>query len=165
MKFKKERKLQDNVFTSKIVRIEDEFQDCVLEDRVLENDFGPVSVEAGGKFEAIVEKDGSTGGLVFKAITSANKSEADKANFKFALAPAKTVLLMGTSIDFSCDAREEASRTYESLTLTPLKAAEFKCKIFEEVILDRIKLAIEDWKVNKTDFETEILDPVHFSLV
>ena len=165
MKFEKLRKLENNVFTSKIVRVEDENQDCVLEDKVLENDFGPVCVEAGGKFEAIVTKDSHSGKLKFEALTSKNSGKADQVNLAFAKTKNKVSLLMGTALEHSCNAKEETSREFEGVVLTAKQVAEMQCKIFEEVILDRIEVAIEEWKANKTDFETEILDPVHFSLV
>ena len=163
MKFQKVRVLKDNMFTTRINRVEDDSQDCVLEERVLENDFGPVVVEVGGKFEAIITKDDDK--LKFTPITSVNAEQANRANFKFAIPTSKTPILMGTKIEFSCDAKEESTRVYEDIALTPLKAAEIKCKVFEAVMLDRIESSINDWKANKTDFESEILDPVHFSLV
>lgn len=164
MKFEKVRLLRNNVFSTSINRVEDDNHDCVLEEKILENDFGPVQIDIGGKFEAYVEKHEEA--LKITPITSKNQSSlGSKANFKFSTIPNKVSLLMGANINFTCDSTTEASRTYEELKLSPQKAAEFKCKMFEDIILDRIEVAIEKWKANKTEFETEILDPVHFSLV
>lgn len=164
MKFEKSRLLRNNVFSSTINRVEDDNQDCILEEKTLENDFGPVQIDMGGKFEAVIEKDEDK--LKITPIVSSNaESIGAKANFKFSLPMNKVSLLMGTSLNFSCDSCQEVSRVFDELKLSPQKAAEFKCLMFEEIILDKIKVAIEKWKSNKTNFESEILDPVHFSLV
>ena len=164
MKFEKSRVLQNNVFASRITRVEDDQQDCVLEDKVLENDFGPVVVKTGGKFEAILSK-GVSDELKFEAITSKNASKAKDANLKFAFTEGKVNVLMGTVLEFSCDSKQETSREVEDLHVSPKMIAEIKCKVFEEVMIDRLEVAIEEWKAAKTNFEQEILDPVHISLV
>lgn len=165
MKFEKSRVLQNNVFASRITRVEDDQQDCVLEDKVLENDFGPVAVKTGGKFEAILSKDSGTNELKFEAITSKNTSKANTANLKFAFTEGKVNVLMGTVLEFSCDSKQETSREVEDLHVSPKMIAEIKCKVFEEVMIDRLEVAIKEWKTAKTNFEQEILDPVHISLV
>lgn len=164
MKFEKSRVLQNNVFASRITRVEDDQQDCVLEDKVLENDFGPVVVKTGGKFEAILSK-GVSDELKFEAITSKNASKAKDANLKFAFTEGKVNVLMGTVLEFSCDSKQETSREVEDLHVSPKMIAEIKCKVFEEIMIDRLEVAIEEWKAAKTNFEQEILDPVHISLV
>ena len=98
-------------------------------------------------------------------MTSKNRArEVEEANFKFNLPSQKVKLLMDVEIPFSCDATKESSREFLKVVIPGLKIAEHKCKIFEDIILDRIEVAIEAWKKKQTAFEEEILEPVHFSL-
>lgn len=164
MKFEKQRSLKNNIFSTKIVRVEEDDQDCILKEEQLEDDFGCVEVEVGGIFEAKVGKalDGS---LEITAITSKTRTrDSEYANFKFNLPSKKVKLVMDTEIPFLCDATKEPSREFLKVVIPSLKIAEYKCKIFEEIILDRIELAITEWKKKQTTFEEEILDAVHFSL-
>lgn len=164
MKFEKQRSLKKNVFATKIVRVEEDNQDCILKEEQLEDDFGCVEVEVGGIFEAKIGK-GSDGSLEVTPVTSKlSTREAESVNFKFNLPSQKVKLIMDVEIPFSCDASKETSREFLKVVIPSLKIAEFKCKIFEEIILDRIELAIAAWKKKQTNFEEEILDPVHFSL-
>ena len=57
MKFEKQRSLKNNVFSTKIVRVEEDDQDCILKEEQLEDDFGCVEVEVGGIFEAKITKN------------------------------------------------------------------------------------------------------------
>ena len=71
---------------------------------------------------------------------------------------------MGTEISFTCDANKEVSRVFNEVQVPALKIAEAKCRIFEQVMEKRIGEAIEAWKQQGTEFEQEILEPLHFSL-
>lgn len=164
MKFEKQRKLKNNIFSTKIVRVEEDNQDCVLKEEQLEDDFGCVEVEVGGIFEAKIVK-GLDGALEITPITSKCRTrEAEYDNIKFSLPSQRVKLQMDVEIPFTCDATKEPSREFLKVVVPSLKVAEHKCKIFEEVILDRIEQAITAWKKKQTDFEQEILQPVHFSL-
>lgn len=162
MKFEKHRSLKQNIFSTKIVRVEEDDQDCILKEEQLEDDFGCVEVEVGGIFEAKIDKS-STGEIEVKAKTSETDSTLVP-NFKFNLQSQKVKLVMGANIGFNCDGKKESSREFSKVVIPGLKIAEYKCQIFEEIILDRIKKAIEEWKEKQTVFEEEIFEPIHFSL-
>lgn len=164
MKFEKRRSLKNNVFSTKIVRVFEDDQDCILKEEQLEDDFGCVEVEVGGIFEAKITKS-LEGVLEVTSITSKAKArDAEEANFKFNLPSQRVKLLMDVQIPFACDATKESSREFLKIVIPGLKIAEHKCKIFEDIILDRIELAIEAWKKKQTIFEEEVLEPIHFSL-
>lgn len=164
MKFETKRSLKNNIFSTSIVRVEEDDQDCILKEEQLENDFGCMEVETGGIFEAKVTKD-EHGALSINAITSKTKTrDAEIANFKFNIPSKKVKLIMDVEIPFSCDATKESSREFLKVSIPSLKIAEYKCRIFEEVILDRIEQVIAEWKNKQTTFEEEIIEPVHFSL-
>lgn len=165
MKFEKLRSLKNHVFSTTIKRVEDDDQDCLLEEKVLEDDFGHVEVKVGGKYEAVIEKSEDDDSVKVTAVTSENREElASKINFKFSIKESKVALKMGVPLTFSCDAKEEISRVIGDIKISPLEIAEFKCHIFEDVTLDSIGQAIEVWKNKATTFEQDILDPIHFSL-
>ena len=164
MKFEKQRCLKNNIFSTKIVRVEEDDQDCILKEEQLEDDFGCVEVEIGGIFEAKIAK-GVDGVLEITPVTSKSKAEeAQYDSIKFSLPSQKVKLKMDVEIPFTCDATKEPSREFFKVVVPSLKIAEHKCKIFEAIILDRIEQAIVAWKRKQTDFEQEILQPVHFSL-
>ena len=58
MKFDKLRGLKNNVFSTKLVRVEDDNQDCKVKEALLEDDFGYVEVQIGGRFEGKITGDG-----------------------------------------------------------------------------------------------------------
>lgn len=163
MKFEIERSLVNKVFTTSVVRVPVIDDACAEEEKTLENDFGPVEVEVGGKFEAIVSKEVDK--LKFTPVLSATEElERKKANFKFSLNPQKVTLKENAIITFSCDAINESERTYEDLKVDPLKSAEEKCKLFEAVIKERIELAVAAWKAQQTTFETDKPEGFEISL-
>lgn len=156
MKFDKLRGLKNNVFSTKLVRVEDDNQDCKVKEALLEDDFGYVEVQVGGRFEGTI-----TGETVDVSLESkVKKSEV----LAFALPSSKVKLTMGTEISFTCDANKEVSRIFNEQKVPALKIAEAKCRIFEKVMEKRIGEAIEAWKKQGTEFEQEILEPLHFSL-
>ena len=158
MKFDKLRGLKNNVFSTKLVRVEDDNQDCKVKEALLEDDFGYVEVQIGGRFEGIITGDGVE--------TSSTALEGKKSSevLAFALPSSKVKLTMGTEISFTCDANKEVSRINKKQKVPALKIAEAKCRIFEKVMEKRIGEAIEAWKKQGTEFEQEILEPLHFSL-
>ena len=156
MKFDKLRGLKNNVFSTKLVRVEDDNQDCKVKEALLEDDFGYVEVQVGGRFEGTITGDSVDVSLESKV----KKSEV----LAFALPSSKVKLTMGTEISFTCDANKEVSRIFNEQKVPALKIAEAKCRIFEKVMEKRIGEAIEAWKKQGTEFEQEILEPLHFSL-
>ena len=158
MKFKTTRILKDNVFKTKIARVAILDAIDAAEEARLEDDFGPVAVEIGGKFEAFVSKDVTSGKLTFEPILSTTLPDiAAKANFKFAMSTMKVQLISTVAINYQCDSKLETQRKFEDIEVSTLSAAEQKCKLFEAVVLDRIKLAVAEWKLQQTNFETEIV--------
>lgn len=154
MKFDIERSLKNKVFTTALVRTPVLDDACAEEEKQLEDDFGPVEVEVGGKFEAIVSKDSDH--LKFTPVLSTtSEEERKKANFKFSLSSNKVVLKEKAQIVYSCDAMQESIRKHEYMLIDPLRAAEEKCKLFEAVIKERIELAVAEWKAQQTTFESE----------
>jgi hypothetical protein len=158
MKFDKLRGLKNNVFSTKLIRVEDDNQDCKVKEALLEDDFGYVEVQIGGRFEGVVTPDGVD--------TSSETLEGKKSSeiLAFALPSSKVQLTIGKEISFTCDANKEVSRIFNEIQVPALKIAEAKCRIFEEVMEKRIGEAIEAWKKQGTEFEQEILEPLHFSL-
>ena len=156
MKFDKLRGLKNNVFSTKLVRVEDDNQDCKVKEALLEDDFGYVEVQIGGRFEGVITPDGVD-------ITSTEGKKSSEV-LAFALPSSKVQLTMGTEISFTCDANKEVSRLFNEVQVPALKIAEAKCRIFEQVMEKRIGEAIEAWKQQGTEFEQEILEPLHFSL-
>lgn len=164
MKFERQRTLKNNIYTTKFIRVEDECEDSVIKEQILEDDFGHVEVQVGGTFVAAIYKNESQ---VFEVTTDTKKSltkQSKEPNFKFSLPAKKVKLVMGVEIPFACDATKECDRTFEDSVLPAKKAAEFKCKIFEEIITKRIAEAVKAWEEQFTDFEKEELDPIHFDL-
>lgn len=163
MKFDIQRSLNNKVFTTSIIRIPVLDDACAEEEKILENDFGPVEVEVGGKFEAIVTKE--LDHLKFTPVLSTTSSEDRlKANFKFSLDPKKVILKERAEIAYSCNALNESLRKHEDRLIDPLRAAEEKCKVFEAVIKERIELAVAAWKAQQTNFETEEVASFEISL-
>ena len=156
MKFDKLRGLKNNVFSTKLVRVEDDNQDCKVKEALLEDDFGYVEVQIGGRFEGTI-----TGETVDTSLEGKVKKSDVLA---FALPSSKVKLTMGTEISFTCDANKEVSRIFNEQKVPALKIAEAKSRIFEKVMIKRISEAIEAWKKQGTEFEQEILEPLHFSL-
>jgi hypothetical protein len=156
MKFDKLRGLKNNVFSTKLVRVEDDDQDCKVKEALLEDDFGYVEVQVGGRFEGVITPDG----VDIESVHGKKTSEV----LAFALPSSKVQLTIGKEISFTCDANKEVSRIFNEIQVPALKIAEAKCRIFEEVMEKRIGEAIEAWKKQGTEFEQEILEPLHFSL-
>lgn len=166
MKFITNRELKDKVFKTSIIRVAVIDDACASEEAIYENDFGPVIIEIGGKFEAYVSKENEDSEeLTFEAITSDSSQDVKaKANFKFSINTSKVALKDKVVITYSCDAKIEGPRKFEEIAVSALMSAEQKCKIFETVIKDRIKLAVEAWKEQNTTFEIEEIDDLDISL-
>lgn len=160
MKFDKIRSLKNNVFSTKLVRVEDDDQDCKVKEALLEDDFGYVEVQIGGRFEGEMTNEDDE---LFVALSEGKVAKTSEV-LAFALPSSKVKLTMGTEISFTCDANKEVSRIFNDKPVPALKIAEAKCRIFEQVMEKRIGEAIEAWKKQGTEFEQEILEPLHFSL-
>ena len=159
MKFEIERNLKNKIFTTSVVRVPVIDDACAEEEKNLEDDFGPVEIEVGGKYEAVVSKEqglNETYHLKFTPILpSAEKSKETKANFSFSLPAQKVILKEKAKITYSCDATKECVKSCEDMIIDPLRAAEEKCKLFEAIVQDKIKTAVDTWKGQHTDFENE----------
>ena len=118
MKFDKLRGLKNNVFSTKLVRVEDDDQDCKVKEALLEDDFGYVEVQIGGRFEGVVTPDGVD--------TSSETLEGKKSSeiLAFALPSSKVQLTIGKEISFTCDANKEVSRIFNEIQVPALKIAE-----------------------------------------
>ena len=84
MKFERVRNLKNNIFSTKIKRVEEDNQDCILKEEQLEDDFGCVLVEVGGIFEAEFKTEED--GLLISPILSSTKEiehQKDVLNFSF----------------------------------------------------------------------------------
>ena len=158
MKFETVRTLKNKVFATKLVRVEVQGDHCAPLEKQLEDDFGPVIIETGNKFEALVYEDPTTGEVDFK-IDEGDIPPAvtDKYPLKFAVDPQKQELKMNIEIKFECDAVKESPKKFDTMTLEPLKVAELKCKIFEETIKARITEGVEEWKKQQTTFESQVI--------
>lgn len=154
MKFNVLRDLTNKVFTSTIARvIVPDDADDIIESK-LENDFGPVKVQAGGLFEGFIVKD-SVSGEYSAALTGT--VGIDTIAFKFGLAANEVVIGSTTKIVYKCDAKLEAALTFDATTSIPaLKVAELKCELFEKEIQNRLVKAVADWKAETTAFESTV---------
>jgi hypothetical protein len=151
MKFNILRDLTNKVFTSTIARvIVPEDPDDIIETK-LENDFGPVKVEAGQLFEGFITKDSTTGAFSVALIGTVGVGTID---FKFAI-PVNTIAITSTSqIVFKCDGNLQSPLDFDATTKIPaLKVAELKCQLFELAIQSRIQDAVTTWKAEQTTFE------------
>lgn len=164
MKIDRNRSLKNNVFLTKLKRVIDDDQNCVLIEKKLEDDFGPVEIQIGGLIEIVVAQDGHGTGLKYTPVTSENPKRESTDIISFQLPSERKAITMDSELCFKCDASQETDRVFFEKTATALRIAEEKCKAYEAVILDRLKLAVNAWKAKKTTFEEEPLESVHFDL-
>lgn len=163
MKIDIERSLKNKIFTTSLIRVPVLDDACAEEEKQLEDDFGPVEVEVGGKFEAIVTKE--LDHLKFTPVlTTTSAEDRLKANFKFSLSSNKVILKERAQMSYSCNALDESIRKHEDMIIDPLRAAEEKCKLFEAIIKERIELAVAEWKAQQTTFEKEEVAGFEISL-
>lgn len=156
MKFKTIRLLKNKVFSTSINRVIDPEDPNTATEKQLEDDFGLVEIDAGGKFEAYVSK--VAGAKPAFNLIASTPVVAGEFLFKFALNPAKTPLTDIVKISYSCDAEKETGRRDTLNTvISPLEIAQLKCEIFEKVTKDKIEEAIEAWKAQTTTFEEEVI--------
>ena len=157
MVFETVRKLKNYVFSTSLVRKVIQDDEAAEIEKGLEDDFGPVVVDAGGMFEGYVTKAEAKD----KPTVSLTGPEAEGTiKIKFALENKNLISLdQKAIIKYSCNAENETSKKVkEGVELTPLEVAEVKCKIFEAVMKEKINKAVEEWKAKKTDFETAAVD-------
>lgn len=167
MKIDRMRNLSNNIFSSKLIRVADDDQSCVLIEKKLEDDFGPVEIQIGGLIEIVVKLNSRRDGLDFTPVTSEHpKPEEgdDNVIIAYQIPSERQAILMNTTLQYECNAALEVDRTILEKKADSLRIAEEKCKAFEAVMLDRLKLAVDAWKAKKTSFEDEALAPVHFNL-
>ena len=158
MLIKVKRNLENNVFSTKLYRAEKDLDENAALEEKLENDFGPVVVKIDGTFCANIT--GTTG-----HITATPVEDINSANFKFGYSVNDVSLIKGAEINFSCDASKQVKTIINDIEMSPLEVAEQRCRIFESVMKDRIKKAVDKWKQQQTNFEEEQVDDLDISLV
>ena len=133
MVFETVRNLKNYVFSTSLVRKVIQDDETAEIEKGLEDDFGPVVVDAGGMFEGYVTKAEAKD----KPTVSLTGPEAEGTiKIKFALENKNLISLdQKAIIKYSCNAENETSKKVkEGVELTPLEVAEVKCKIFEAVM-------------------------------
>lgn len=158
MLIKVKRSLENNVFTTTLYRAEKDLDENIEIEAKLENDFGPVVVKAGGVFCANVT--GTTGNITVTPVEDGSSS-----NFKFSVNINDVSLVKGSEITFSCDATKQTEIKINEIEMNPLEIAEQRCRIFETVVKNRIKKAVDSWKEQQTNFEDEKVDDLDISLI
>lgn len=160
MKIEIKRNLENKVFSTVLKRVVTSDDLNLEKEKKLENDFGPVVVNATGLFCANITKPSDD--IVLTPVMDGGES-----NFKFSIATSEPVALEADKeIPFSCNAIEQTDlKVSEQVTFTALQVAEYKCRLFEAVMQKRIEAAVEAWKKQQTTFETEVIPVVEISLL
>ena len=154
MKFETVRSLKNKVFNTSIVRVIEQNDPCLATEKQLEDDFGSVMVETGGKFEAYVTL--AVGAK--PTFSKVAKSTPGEFLFKFATDTIKMSLIPTVDIPFICDSEKESPRKDAlGIVINPLEVAQLKCEMFESIIKERIAEAVVLWKTQTTDFETVVI--------
>ena len=161
MKFNKSRNLSNKVFSVSIERTNKNDSNYNAE-RILEDDFGSVQIDIGGRFYvAYVEDEGIiTAHPVFNYEESVWVDSLDK----YIIDTNIVSLTVGAKIQYQCDAKQLNKIQFALGNISPIKIAENRCIAFEAIIEDRINKAVELWKENQSDFEQE-LDGFEVSLL
>lgn len=162
MKLDISRTLNNRVFSTTLIRTIKDDNDYVKE-RVYEDDFGAIEIDAGGKFELLIYLDNTTGNLMLeKYDPEADISDLDCVVHKFIKDSNNIKVEVGTEISYSKDAKQinalELSKS-KTKVLTDM-IAEFECRIFEIIIADKIRAEIDKWCKYTTTFETEQVEPI-----
>lgn len=160
MKIDIKRNLENKVFSSTLTRVVKSDDPNVEEEKQLENDFGPVKVNATGVFSANITKSSDT--IVMTPVMDGAES-----NFKFAIPKTDAVALeAGTELPFVCDAKEQTDlKISEQVSFNALQVAEYKCRLFEAIMKLRIQKSVDEWKKQQTNFETEVIPEIEINLV
>lgn len=154
MKFETNRTLKNKVFSTSLVRVSTQDDPCLETEKQLEDDFGSVQVDAGGKFEVYVTKTANAKPTFSNTATTDTKTTGEFL-FKFALDTKVVALVPKVELSYSCDAKQESPRKDgNGLVIPVLEVAELKCEIFEALMRERISKAVASWKEQQTDFET-----------
>lgn len=163
MIFKKERSLKDKVFGTKIVFVDYGERDSIggvsktekeLEAQLID-DFGAPEVELGGEFVGYVKLSGKD---LSVSIDDSKASDHDK--ITFVLSSSKAIVKEGFEAPLLVDAKKTPAHKDTHATLTQEQTAEVRCKIFEDIIVDRLCRAVDSLKAKLTTFETEDIDEV-----
>lgn len=159
MKIETTRKLENKIFETVLKRVIKEDDINAEKEKKLENDFGPVTINATGLFCA--KFTGTQDNISMAPVYDNSES-----NFKFSIASSNPIALEdNTEIPFSCDANKQTAVVVnETITLSPLQVAEYKCRLFEAVIKNRIQKAVEEWKKQQTNFEDEVIPEFEINL-
>lgn len=160
MKIDIKRNLENKVFSTTLTRVVKSDDPNAEEEKQLENDFGPVKVNSTGLFCANITKPSDD--IVMTPVTDGGES-----NFKFAIAKADSVALeAGVELPFSCDATQQTDlKISEQVSFNALQVAEYKCRLFEAIMKLRIEKAVDEWKKQQTNFETEVVPGIEINLV
>lgn len=162
MKLDISRTLNNRVFSTTLIRTTKDDTDYA-EERILEDDFGAVEIDAGGKFELLIYLDEVTGDLMLSKFNpDADTSNLDCVVHKFIKDSDNIKVEVGTEISHTRDAKQinslELSKSKTRVATDML--AEFECRIFEVIIADRIKSGADKWCNYATTFETEEVEPI-----
>lgn len=155
MVFETDRKIEDNIFSTTIIRIADENEDAARKEAKLENDFGPVEVEIGGLFKGFIYIDTDNKPVYRMTMDADEISSKGAVELKFVEDSKKIALVPKSTITFNCNSKKETSRKDNNKKeFSAIQIAELKSHIFEETMKARIIKAVEDWKANQSDFES-----------
>ena len=151
MKFTINRKLSENVFSTKITFKEygDDSLSAQDEQNLIE-DFGPAILEVGGEYKGNFK-------LQEKELAKVEEKGEDSDEISFVMNNEKYQLKEGFSIDFSVDALKNIPKEIDKFKQlkTPYQIAEAKCILFEEEIKSRVIKILKKFKDNKTSFESK----------
>ena len=162
MIFKKERNLQNKVFSTKISFVNYGAKDSAgnlykavaEQEEKLIDDFGAPTVKVGGQFIGHVKLEADK--LTVKTFANASEAEAvgDAECITYVLADADIALDKTFQVEYSVTSKKEKATE----KLTAEQVAEAKCLIFEDVIQKRAEAVITEFKKKTTSFETELED-------
>ena len=163
MKLDISRTLNNRIFSTTLIRTTKDDPDYT-EERILEDDFGSIEIDAGGKFELLIyQEEGEI--KLGKYNQSSDISNLDCAVHKFIKDTDLIKVEVGTEITHTRDAKQINSLelSISKTRIIPDMVAEFECRIFEAIISSRITEGINTWCVYETKFETEDLEPIIIS--
>lgn len=152
MKIEIKRKLENKVFTTSFKRVVAHDDADAEKEKALENDFGPVVLATGGIVEKAVKVE--SGSVVL------DETEGAAKNLRFNVKGIVLPLIDGAEFAYHCDAKTETAIT----GLTALQTAEAKCKAYEAFVGEKVKEAVEAWRIQKTGFESEVVPAIEEDL-
>lgn len=143
MNFRKERTIENRVFTTKtsFVSLGSATMTPEEEQRIFSS-FGYPTIEVGGEFAGYYKLD-------VDKIVKTNSADPAAEEVKFVL-NSKKVLVDNT---FSTENKVNIDKTSEQFAGDRVRTAEAKCHLFEDVIEERITAAVTAIKAKATEFE------------